>query len=196
MSSSSCILSYLETSALAIKDNFTIKSQNRVAMVQSSWEITRWYYGCNFRLDVVFLNTFWVTFWFLSCVRLRCHHSQNKVCWKLVTATLLFIKLGNWLPGYKSPRSSRSRLGFRPILLKKKKIERERFILSIKIPVIPPPASTNWVCYNNMADQGIEILIIQGSDLGLGTQDYFQFSVSSPSWGSPMPHFDRKLSQS
>ena len=28
----------------------------------------------------------------------------------------------------------------------------------------------------------------------LGTQEYFQFSVSSPSWGSPMPHFDRKLS--
>ena len=60
----------------------------------------------------------------------------------------------------------------------KKKI---KFILSIKIPVIPPPATSNWVCYNKMADQGIEILIIQGSDLGLGTQEYFQFSVYSPS---------------
>ena len=67
----------------------------------------------------------------------------------------------------------------------KKKI---KFILSIKIPVIPPPATSNWICYNKMADQGIEILIIQGSDLWLGTQEYFQFSVSSPSWGSPMPH--------
>ena len=38
---------------------------------------------------------------FLSRVRLRCHHSQNNVCWKLVTATLLFIKLGNWLLGSK-----------------------------------------------------------------------------------------------
>ena len=28
-------------SALAIKEKFTIKSQNRVAMVQISWEITR-----------------------------------------------------------------------------------------------------------------------------------------------------------
>ena len=128
--------------------------------------------------------------------------------------------------------------------------KKERFILSIKIPVIPPPATSNWVCYNKMADQvkvkllsrvwffatprtdcslpgssihgifqarilewvaisfsrgssqprdwtqishivgrrftvwaarevqedqGIEILIIQGSDLGLGTQEYFQF---------------------
>ena len=66
--------------------------------------------------------------------------------------------------------------GFQAYSTKKK-----RFILSIKIPVIPPPATTNWVCDNKMADQGIEILIIQGSDLGLGTQEYFQFSVSSPS---------------
>ena len=56
-----------------------------------------------------------------------------------------------------------------------------KFILSINIPVIPPPAISNWVCYNKMADQEIEILIIQGSDLGLGTQKYFQFSVYSPS---------------
>ena len=28
------------TSALAIKENFTIKSQNTVAMVQTSWQIT------------------------------------------------------------------------------------------------------------------------------------------------------------
>ena len=47
-----------------------------------------------------------------------------------------------------------------------------------------------------MADQGTEILIIQDSDLELGTQKYFQFSVYNPSWGSPIPHFDRKLSQS
>ena len=45
------------TSALAIKENVTIKSQNRVAMVQTSWEITRCYYGCNFRSDFVLLNT-------------------------------------------------------------------------------------------------------------------------------------------
>ena len=35
---------------------------------------------------------------FLNCVRLGCNHSLNYVRWKLVTATLLFIKLGNWLP--------------------------------------------------------------------------------------------------
>ena len=52
------------TSALAIKENFTIKSQNRVAMVQTSWEITGWCYGCTFRLDLVLLNT-WV-FWIMS----------------------------------------------------------------------------------------------------------------------------------
>ena len=52
--------------------------------------------------------------------------------------------------------------------------------LSIKTPVIPSPATTNWVCYHKMADQGTEILIIQGSNLGLGTQEYFQFSVSTP----------------
>ena len=37
---------------------------------------------------------------FLSRVRLRCHHSQNNVCWKLVT--LLFIRLGNWHKGWYS----------------------------------------------------------------------------------------------
>ena len=47
-----------------------------------------------------------------------------------------------------------------------------------------------------MADQGIEILIIQDSDLELKTQEYFQFNVYTPSWGSPMLHFDTKLSQS
>ena len=57
---------------------------------------------------------------FLSCVRRGCHHSQNNVCWKLVT--LFFIKLGNWLPGYKSPWSARSGLGFRSILLKRNEI--------------------------------------------------------------------------
>ena len=48
MRPNSCIFSYLEKltsfmvkSALAIKEKFTIKSQNRVAMVQISWEITR-----------------------------------------------------------------------------------------------------------------------------------------------------------
>ena len=51
-------------SALAIKEKFTIKSQNRVTMVQISWEITRWCYGCTFRLDLVLLNT-WV-FWVVS----------------------------------------------------------------------------------------------------------------------------------
>ena len=54
-----------------------------------------------------------------------------------------------------------------------------RFILSIKIPVITPPTTSNWVCYTKMADQGIEILIIQDSDLELGTQEYFQLSVYS-----------------
>ena len=65
--------SLMVTSALAIKENFTVNlqkiyrkfySQNRVAMVQTSWEIIRWYYGCNFRLDIVLPNT-WV-FWVVS----------------------------------------------------------------------------------------------------------------------------------
>ena len=60
-------------------------------------------------------------------------------------------------------------------------IKKMRFILSIKIPVITPPATSNWVCYTKMADQGIEILIIQDSDLELGAQEYFQFTVYSPS---------------
>ena len=58
------LTSLMVTSALAIKEKFTIKSQNRVAMVQISWEITRWCYGCTFRLDLVLLNT-WV-FWVVS----------------------------------------------------------------------------------------------------------------------------------
>ena len=44
-------------SALAIKEKFTIESPNRVATVQTSWEITRWCYGCTFKLDLVLLNT-------------------------------------------------------------------------------------------------------------------------------------------
>ena len=111
---------------------------------------------------------------FLSRVRLGYHHSQNNVCWKLVT--LLFIKLGNWLLGYKSPSSARSRLGFRPILLKRNEI-----YFVYQVPIITPPTTSNWVCYIKMADQGIEILIIQDSDLELGTQKYFQFSVYTPS---------------
>ena len=35
------LTSLMVTSALAIKENFTIKSQTRVAIVQISWEITR-----------------------------------------------------------------------------------------------------------------------------------------------------------
>ena len=56
-----------------------------------------------------------------------------------------------------------------------------RFILSIKMPVVTHPTTSNWVCYTKMADQEIEILIIQDLDLGLGTQKYFQFRVYSPS---------------
>ena len=97
------------TSALAIKDNFTIKSQNRVAMAQTSKEITRWYYGYNFRLDLVLLNT-WV-FWVVLGLDAT-KHSQNNVCWQLATATLLFIKLGNRLPDHKSPWSAWSRAQF------------------------------------------------------------------------------------
>ena len=51
-------------SALAIKEKFTIKSPNRAATVQTSWEITRWCYGCTFRLDLVLLNTW--DFWGMS----------------------------------------------------------------------------------------------------------------------------------
>ena len=157
----SCIFSYnvretltslMVTSALAIKENFTIKSKNTVAMVQTSKVITRWYYRCNFRLGHVLLNT-WV-FWVVSDLDAT-RHSQNNVCWQLVTATLFFIELSNWLPGYKSSRSARFRLGFRHILWKEM-----RFILSIKIPVVTPPTASNLVCYTKMIDQGIDILIV------------------------------------
>ena len=37
-------------SALAIKETITIKSQNRVDMVQTYKEMTTWHYGYNFRL--------------------------------------------------------------------------------------------------------------------------------------------------
>ena len=89
---------------------------------------------------------------------------------------LIFYKtkqLATWL---KVSPKCQVQTGFHAYSSKEKK-----FILSIKTPVIPFPATTNWVCYNKMADQGIEILIVQGSDLRLGTQKYSQFSVSSPS---------------
>ena len=35
------LMSLMVTSALVIQENFTITSENRVAMVQTSWEITR-----------------------------------------------------------------------------------------------------------------------------------------------------------
>ena len=54
------------------------------------------------------------------------------------------------------------------------------FILSMKIPVVTFPTTSIWVCYTKMADQGIEIVVIQDSDLGLGAQKYFHFSVYSP----------------
>ena len=45
-----------------------------------------------------------------------------------------------------------------------------RFILSIKILVVAPLTTSNWVCYNKMVHQGIEVLIIQNSHPGLGTR--------------------------
>ena len=52
------------------------------------------------------------------------------------------------------PQNTRSRLGFRLILLKRNEI------YSIKISLVTPPTTFNWVSYTNMADQGIEVLII------------------------------------
>ena len=89
-------MSLMVTSALAIKENFTTKSQNRVLS-----------YGS----DILGNNQVlpWVKFQirrciakhlrFLSRVRLRCHHSQNNVCSKLVTSTLLYKnrQLAIWL---------------------------------------------------------------------------------------------------
>ena len=82
-------------------------------------------------------------------------HSQSNICWQLVTETLLFIKLGNWLPGYKSSQS----VG--PTWVSGLFFQKEmRFVLSIKIPVVTPPTTFNQVCYIKTADQEIEILII------------------------------------
>ena len=134
---------------------------------------------------------------FLSCVRLGCYHSQNNVCWKLVTATVLFIKLGNWLPSYKSPWNARSGLGFRPILLKRNEIY---FVTKFQLPLLQlllmGSVTPKWQTKGLRFCNHTSLVIIQDSDLELGTQKYFQFSVYTPSWGSPMLHFDRKLSQS
>ena len=130
---------------------------------------------------------------FLSCVRPGCHQTCSKQC--LLEASnckLTFYRarqLATWLqslPQVPGPDWVSGLFFWKEM----------RFILSIKIPVVTPPTTSNWVCYTKMADQQIEVLIIQDSDLGLGTQECFQFSVYSPSWGSPMPHLDRKLSQS
>ena len=180
------------TSAFAIKENFTIKNQNKVAMVQTSKEITRWFYECNFRLDLVLLNT-WV-FW----VRLGCHHSQNNVCWQLINATLLFYKtrqLATWLQV--SPKCQ-DQTGFWAYSSKKTwdlfcllKFQLSLLQLLLIGSVIP-----KWQTKGLRFCNHTSLIIIQDSDLELGTQKYFQFSVSSPSWGSPVLHFDKKLSQS
>lgn len=49
--------------------------------------------------------------------------------------------------------------------------------LSIKVPIVIPSTTCNWVCDTKMADQGTELLIIQDSDPRLGTQEYFQIRV-------------------
>ena len=139
------------TSALAIKDNFTIKSQNRVVMVQTSKEITRWYYGCNFRLDLVLLNT-WV-FW----VVLGCHKTFSKQC--LLTASnynLTFYKTRQ-LAAAAAAKSLQlcPTTGYLTTSLREVPgpkwvsglcfCEEMRFILSIKIPVVIPPTTSNSV---------------------------------------------------
>ena len=54
------LTSLMVPSALAIKKFLQLKVKIEYsAMVQTSWEINRCYYGCNFRLDIVLLNT-WV----------------------------------------------------------------------------------------------------------------------------------------
>ena len=59
------LTSLMVPSALAIKKNLQLKVKIEYsAMVQTSWKINRCYYGCNFRLDIVLLNT-WV-FWVMS----------------------------------------------------------------------------------------------------------------------------------
>ena len=77
-------------------------------------------------------------------------------------------QLATWLQV--SPKCQ-VRTGFQAYSSKKKK--KMRSILSIKISVIPPPATSNWVRYSKMTDQEIEILIIQGSDLRLPIQCLF-----------------------
>ena len=175
------------TSALAIKENFTIKSQNRVAMFQISWEITRWCYGCTFRLDLVLLNT-WV-FWVVSgldATILKTMSAEASNC------NLTFYKtrqLATWL---QVSLKCQVQTGFQAYSSKKKwdlfcllKFQLS-FLQLLLIGYVTPKWQT----------KELRFLIIQDSDLELGTQKYFQFSVYTPSWGSPMLHFDRKLSQS
>ena len=144
--------SLLVTSPLSIKENIAIKIQNRVSMVQKSKEIIRWQHRCSFKLVLVMLKT-WV-FWVMSDLD-AIRHSQRNVCWQLITTTLLFIKLGNQMPGYKSPQSAGPTWVSGLFFWKEM-----RFVLPIKIPVVTPPTTSNQVCYIKMADQGIEILII------------------------------------
>ena len=100
-------------------------------MVQTSKEITRWHNGCNFRL-VFALLTSWV-FWDVSGLDAIGHY-QNSICWQLVTIILLFIKPGNWLPGYKSLKLSRNLWSFRVFLC--------------------PPFLPRWVSGKEFASQG------------------------------------------
>ena len=146
-------------------------------MAQTSKEITRWHCGCNFRLVHVLLKT-WVL-WVMSGLD-AIRHSQNYVCWQLVTTTFFFffnltfyktMQLATWLQV--SPKCQ-VQTGFQAYS------SEMRFILPIISPVVTPSTTSNYVYYTKMADQGIEILIIQDSDLGLGTQKYFQFRVYSP----------------
>ena len=123
-------------STLATRENITIKSQNRVAMVQTSKEITRWHYGCNFRLVLVLLKNLS----FLSRVRLGCHSKQCLLA--ASNCKLTFYKTRQLPTGL--PKVSG--LDWVSGLFFWKEM---RFILSIKIPVVTPPTTSNWVCYIN-----------------------------------------------
>lgn len=69
---------------------------------------------------------------FLSRVRLRCNHSQNNVCWKLVTATSFFLiyktrQLASWLQVF---LKRQVQTGFQPYSSKKERKQSQKWFAS------------------------------------------------------------------
>ena len=79
--------------------------------------------------------------------------------------------------------------------------KRMKSILLTKVAVVTSPTTSNWILCTKLVDQGIEILINQDSDPGLGTQIYliwylFPYSPvlvrTNPYFRLPRQHNDKE----